>query len=112
MFATPVGNPTMNIRVAQIREALTKISIQKIFLSLPDAAFNIYIYVNIYMAYGIEVTHYTESAQLNRSKVSKIYIYLYIYIYIYIHRHLLYIQIYISKIISLKQKKIKGSYFD
>ena len=81
MFATPVGNPTMNIRVAQIREALTKISIQKIFLSLPDAAFNIYIYVNIYMVYGIEVTHYTESAQLNRSKVSKIYIYIYIYIY-------------------------------
>ena len=69
MFATPVGNPTMNIRVAQIREALTKISIQKIFLSLPDAAFNIYIYVNIYMAYGIEVTHYTESAQLNRSTI-------------------------------------------
>ena len=59
------------------------------------------------MVYGIEVTHYTESAQLNRSKVSKIYI----YIYIYIHRHLLYIQIYISKIISLKQKKIKSSYF-
>ena len=107
MFATPVGNPTMNIRVAQIRGALTKISIQKIFLSLPDAALNIYIYVNIYMVYGIEVTHYTESAQLNRSKVSKIYI----YIYIYIHRHLLYIQIYISKIISLKQKKIKSSYF-
>ena len=45
MFATPVGNPTMNIRVAQIRGALTKISIQKIFLSLPDAAFNIYIYM-------------------------------------------------------------------
>ena len=56
------------------------------------------------MVYGLEVTHYTESAQSNRSKVSKIYIYI-------IHRHVLYIQIYISKIISLKQKKIKGSYF-
>ena len=44
MFATPVGNPTMNIGVAQIRGALIKIYIQKIFLSLPDAAFNIYIY--------------------------------------------------------------------
>ena len=74
------------------------------------------------MVYGLEVTHYTESAQSNRSKVSKIYIYIlyiykyiylyiYIYIYIYIHRHVLYIQIYTSKIISLKQKKIKGSYF-
>ena len=83
MFATPVGNPTMNIGVAQIRVALVKISIQKFFLSLPDAAFNIYIYIYIYMVYGLEVTHYTESAQSNRSKVSKIYIYI-LYIYIYI----------------------------
>ena len=37
------------------------------------------------MVYGLEVTHYTESAQSNRSKASKIYIYIYIiYIYIYI----------------------------
>ena len=41
MFVTPVGNPTMNIGVAQIRGALIKISIQNFFLSLPDAAFNI-----------------------------------------------------------------------
>ena len=43
---------------------------------------NPYIYAVIYTMYiyiGLEVTHYTESAQSNRSKVSEIYIYIYIY---------------------------------
>ena len=95
MFATPVGNPAMNIGVAQIRGALIKISIQKIFFylcqMLPSISKrnNPYIYAVIYTMcvciyiyiyiYGLEVTHYTESAQSNRSKVSEIYIYIYIY---------------------------------